>query len=1333
MNLTAQSTRTRLLPVLPILGAGRSRAERLRIRSVHPPRRAVRSAALLLAVLAGLAAAASLLGAAPPAGQGAPPATTPRPTGTAATPQPAPPPVHVLEGPPAPLPEVTLERLTEARDRAAERGDLDEEAKRRLIELYERALQHLAAARQYEERLRLHAERRAEAPGTLEQVRAELAQPPATAIDVPEGATLAELRRLRDDAEANLRLGQDRLAELERENAVRTERRAQIPGELAAARSELEEVESRLAAMSLAGVVGELGIAEGDELVARQRALTTLIEALRAEQSTDEARAELEPLRRERAQRRITAREAVLREWRTAVDRRVAADAEADAAAARAALEAAPPEVRAIAERALDFVRRRSGEDGLIARNAAARDHLARVESQLRTIATAYERDRERATFGGNVGLNSARMRAQYAALPAMSFLRSGQNRLRAALAETQLELAELELERSSLPPPSIRRDQLVATLSETVSPDVLAALRDELGGRLVEERAGLDALVEAYQEREEWLLRIQEALDPLVALTRVYGDFISARILWIRSMPPIGLGDIRDVGRSAASLLRGSTWTVLGQRFVESLGSNSLPAAGIALLFGAWLFRRRAIQRTLDGIAARVAKVHTDRFGLTIAAAGITIGEALIAPSIVWWLSAQLLPPTEAGAATPPFPDGAADGLARVAWVLLTLSLLRGLVRPSGLAAAHFRWSPAKILLIRRQLRWFTPAVLPLSFIIGATTWSSREAGDDPLGRLAFLIAAILVAVLGGKLLRGVDGVLAGLAAAEPGRPGQANPQAERGWIARFQWLIRAAVVILPASLGLLAALGWFATALQFGENILATILLVLGAIVAHGLVLRWLYVARRRLAMEEARKRRAAMLAEPEEQGQVASAEGDTVQIEEPRIDLSAIDAQTRTLLHTALTIGLVLGVLGVWAQTLPAFGMFDRVELWPRFLAIREADAVPPAVAEILGPHAARLLGTEAGRPAPQAAGDASQARAQGTPGAQGSSPARGTPEVSPPSASGTPGLAFPIPGVPPASTAPEQASAATGGVVTLRNVVVSMIAIVITVVLARNIPGLLEIAMLQRFPIEPSVRYAITAISRYVISVVGTVVAFGAIGIGWSQVQWLVAAITVGVGFGLQEIVANLVSGVIILFEQPIRVGDTVTVGNVSGTVTRIRMRATTITDWDRKELIIPNKEFITGQVINWTLSDSTLRVVIPVGVAYGSDVAKVEKLLVDVARANPAVMGDPAPAALFIGFGESSLNFELRCILPSLEGLVRVRHDLNMAIDRAFREAGIEIAFPQQDLHIRGIEGTMRIERAPRARAEPQGDRSEQVQDRPSISFVATGSRTDPTH
>jgi potassium efflux system protein len=265
------------------------------------------------------------------------------------------------------------------------------------------------------------------------------------------------------------------------------------------------------------------------------------------------------------------------------------------------------------------------------------------------------------------------------------------------------------------------------------------------------------------------------------------------------------------------------------------------------------------------------------------------------------------------------------------------------------------------------------------------------------------------------------------------------------------------------------------------------------------------------------------------------------------------------------------------------------------------------------------------------------------------------------------------------------------------ITLGSVAMALFLAILTVIVTRNVPGLLEIIVLRKLPLDRGVRFAITTLFRYTLAVIGTVLAFNKIGIGWSKVQWLVAAMTVGLGFGLQEIFANFVSGLIILFEQPIRVDDVVTIGDVTGKVAKIRIRATTIRRWDQRELIVPNKEFITGHLINWTLSDNVLRREFVVGIAYGSDTAKAEKILYEVAKADPMVLDDPKPIVIFRAFGDNSLEFELRVFISGIDNYLPVWHNVNRAIDQEFRKAGIEIAFPQRDIHIRSVTKSIPID------------------------------------
>lgn len=258
------------------------------------------------------------------------------------------------------------------------------------------------------------------------------------------------------------------------------------------------------------------------------------------------------------------------------------------------------------------------------------------------------------------------------------------------------------------------------------------------------------------------------------------------------------------------------------------------------------------------------------------------------------------------------------------------------------------------------------------------------------------------------------------------------------------------------------------------------------------------------------------------------------------------------------------------------------------------------------------------------------------------------------------------------------------------ITVADVLIAIVIGLLTFTAARNIPGLMEIMLLVRLPLDASTRYAARMIARYFIIVVGLATAFSIIGIGWAKVQWLAAGLTVGLGFGLQEIFANFVSGLIILFERPVRIADVVTIGDVSGVVSRIQIRATTITDWDRKEYIVPNKEFVTGRLLNWTLSDQTNRIVIDVGVAYGSDTSHARSLLLEAAGQHAEVMKDPGPVATFEGFGDSTLNLRLRCYLPNLDNRLMSITELHESIDQKFKDANIEISFPQRDLHIRTV-------------------------------------------
>ncbi len=264
--------------------------------------------------------------------------------------------------------------------------------------------------------------------------------------------------------------------------------------------------------------------------------------------------------------------------------------------------------------------------------------------------------------------------------------------------------------------------------------------------------------------------------------------------------------------------------------------------------------------------------------------------------------------------------------------------------------------------------------------------------------------------------------------------------------------------------------------------------------------------------------------------------------------------------------------------------------------------------------------------------------------------------------------------------------------TTAAISLNNLLGALLIIAVTVALARNLPGLLEVMVLSKLRLAQGSAYATTTLLSYALAGFGIVATLSTLGVSWDKLQWLVAALSVGLGFGLQEIFANFISGLIILFERPVRIGDVVTIGNLSGTVSRIRIRATTITDFDRKDIIVPNKTFITGQLINWSLSDTVTRVTIKVGVAYGSDLDKVKALLYKAAQDNPRVLKEPEPQVFFLNFGESTLDHELRIHVRDLGDRNPATDEINRFIDREFTKAGINIAFRQVDVFLKNFAG-----------------------------------------
>lgn len=256
------------------------------------------------------------------------------------------------------------------------------------------------------------------------------------------------------------------------------------------------------------------------------------------------------------------------------------------------------------------------------------------------------------------------------------------------------------------------------------------------------------------------------------------------------------------------------------------------------------------------------------------------------------------------------------------------------------------------------------------------------------------------------------------------------------------------------------------------------------------------------------------------------------------------------------------------------------------------------------------------------------------------------------------------------------------------VTLSSILMFIVVITLFYILSRLFQNLLRSKILTHFRIDKGTQFTLSRISHYLVMVIGLIVGFQFVGIDLSGLAVIVGLLSVGIGFGLQNITSNFIAGIILLFERPIKIGDRVTVGHTEGDVVAINMRSTTVQSLNNIAFIVPNSEFISTQVINWSHGDPKVRLVVEVGVSYHSDLDSVVQALREVADESPYVLKTPEPDVLLSSFGDSAWNMELRVWLSDPYRYYFIRSEINCAIVRKFRQHGIEIPFPQRDLNIR---------------------------------------------
>lgn len=1073
---------------------------------------------------------------------------------------------------PTPEPLPTSDQITASIQEVDAATDLDDAKKASAKQLYQQAAAALDVLGKSSEDAARFEGMISNAALDLTAVTKELNQLPKQPPSLESSLTLPQLQQQLATAEAEVLRGRDELARLTSEVSARQVRQREVPLELEAARKQLADVTKQLATATPENEHPLLTRARRTLLRTQSASLTSRIAALEKELPAYAATTELLPKQRDLAGQKLSLADATQKALLDRVDQLRRTEVSSQVDDAGRVLDQTPDSIKPIAQTTLDYATENQAILLQLKDTANARSEAERL---LDSVKQESHRTREKVETVGLTDALGLFLRSKRNDLAVLRGLHHPDHTRRGTVQELQLKLLQLEDTRTDL----TRLEQAtVATLDKLHIDSSDPKLRAQASRLLEAQRDELDSLLQNQRSYFESLVALDSAERELVQQIDEYTSYIDGWILWVRSVPPLGVSDLSAAAAALKWLSQPSEWLeVVG---VAMAGLRQKPF--LTIIFGAvflgLLFRQHRFRQRLRELGERAEPRRCREFKPTGEAAVLTLLIGAVWPTLLFFVGWQL------GRESNSTPTTLALGWASVssAAFLLMVESARQVLRAGGLADSHFGWPEKSRRLFARHLRWFS-FTTPLVFLMVLLRGQPNELFDHSLGRMCFLGLMACTALLAFRTLRPERVETAERSEREPTRFGF-----------RLRTLVFAAAFGMPCILFGLAVAGYYYSAFQLAQRFMESMAVAVALITVTGLLLRWILVHRRRLTFEQKMAARQRAI-----QSEASQTQDDFLKEAETAVDMVEVTRQTREFARILVILAAFLSGWWIWNDVLPAFEFLSSIEVWRLNLPNRIE-------------------------------------------------------------------------------------------IITLKHLFLCGLTFCLTFVAVKNVPGLLELLFLQRLPLDAGARYAVTTIARYALAVVGVVIGFSFIHIDWSQYGWLVAAATVGLGFGLQEIFANFVSGLIVLLERPIRVGDVVTVDGITGVVQRIHMRATVLRNWDYQELIVPNKEFVTTKLLNWTLSNSTNRLVINVGIAYGSDTKRARELMLQIVNSHPNVLEDPVPSVTFEQFGDSTLNFIIRCYLPQLDGKLATLNDLHSGIHTQLQAAGIEIAFPQRDLHLRTV-------------------------------------------
>ncbi|MFH1998276.1 MAG: hypothetical protein ABIK28_01285, partial [Planctomycetota bacterium] len=808
--------------------------------------------------------------------------------------------------------------------------EIEEAIKTQVLDLYRQALTRLEAANQYKANAEKFKATLQTAPEDTKRFRQEMEEAKAkgngngnaTRIELPPEALLKDVEPLLTKEQADLADIKKRLSEYESQIKGEQDRPAKARQETADAKQKLEEIERDLKAPP-GNENQQTATARRTCLEARKLARLAEVNMLEQELLSQGVRLELLLIMRESLAYRsgqAEARVAKLQEKTNDLRKKEAEQAKLEAERAEQEALGKHPAISELAKKNADLSRDRSANVTLTEEVSLKGRQL---EQQLEQIDRDFKNIKQQVEKVGLSQVMGEVLRNQRINLPDANQFRKNANKRKAQISEANFQLFCIDTQSDAISNldeavAKVMAEQVESTLSERQR----TRIESEVRKLLETQQEKLRELSSAYNllvnelgklDFQETLLR--EKLDE-------YTEFLDERLLWIPSAEWFSKETLINLGSSLAWLGNPASWLATEKFLFE--GSVLVQFILACFVFALLMLFRRKIRRSLQALADKVGKVYLDSYSLTIKALVYTFLLAIPWPLLMIAV-AQFL----SGHSSSDFDKAMGAGLQSTAFYFGVTLFLWYFCSPKGLADIHVRWSKTSTSLFRRHLIWLMPVLFPSLFLVSAIESQDVSAYKESLGRFAFLTAMIALGIFTQRMLRPRGGL--------PSPYLEAHPD---GWLAKLKFLWCPGSVMLPLVLAGLSAMGYHYSALQLKDRLFATIAFIIGLMLLHDLILRWLLVTQRRLALAKARERREAAKAAQEAQaGDEGTCEGSPVTLDLPELNIATISAHARHLLRVLAGLSVIVGVWLIWADVLPALGIFEQVALW--HYGVEDAD--------------------------------------------------------------------------------------------------------------------------------------------------------------------------------------------------------------------------------------------------------------------------------------------------------------------------------------------------------------------------------------------------------